>query len=158
MGIAEEIKQKEFKSEYAKAVVNVIYTSAWLGQEHAHLFKTYDLTKPQYNILRILRGQHPQPSTVNLLIDRMLDKSSNASRIVDRLEQKGLVERKQCAGDRRAVDVYISKQGLDLLEEIDVKMDAWEAAQDSMSEEESKLLNTLLDKMRNNTGAPPTSC
>ena len=96
MGIAEEIKQEKFSSQYSKAIINVIYTSSWLNQKHLDLFKKHGLTTPQFNILRILRGQHPNPSTVNLLIDRMLDKSSNASRIIDKLEQKGLVTRRQC--------------------------------------------------------------
>lgn len=148
MGIAEEIKQEKFKSEYSKAVVNIIYTNAWLHQQHLRLFKSYGLTTPQFNILRILRGQHPKPSTVNLLIDRMLDKSSNASRIVDKLEQKELVRRIQCSNDRRAVDVYISDKGLALLEEMDVVIGEWEAATQRLSESEAATLNELLDKLR----------
>lgn len=148
MGIAEDIKQDSFKSEYSKAIINTIFTSAWLHQEHLQLFKSHGLTTPQFNILRILRGQHPKPATVNLLIDRMLDKSSNASRIVDKLEQKGLVKRSQCSKDRRAVDVYISDEGLMLLEEMDVKMDEWEKSHNSLSEKEAATLNVLLDKIR----------
>ncbi len=148
MGISEEIKQEKFKSEHEKAVVNIIYTNAWLHQQHIRLFKSNGLTIPQFNILRILRGQHPKPATVNLLIDRMLDKSSNASRIVDKLEQKGLVKRSQCAKDRRAVDVYISKEGLDLLKQMDVKMEEWETSNNRLTEKEAAKLNSLLDKMR----------
>ncbi|WP_420578086.1 MarR family winged helix-turn-helix transcriptional regulator [Ekhidna sp.] len=148
MGIAEDIKQDSFKSEYSKAIINTIFTSAWLHQEHLQLFKSHGLTTPQFNILRILRGQHPKPATVNLLIDRMLDKSSNASRIVDKLEQKGLVKRSQCSKDRRAVDVYISDAGLKLLDEMDVKMDEWEKSHNSLSEKEAATLNVLLDKIR----------
>ncbi|MEM9895272.1 MAG: MarR family transcriptional regulator [Bacteroidota bacterium] len=148
MGIAEEIKQKDFKSEFSKAVVNVIYTNAWLAQKHWDLFKEYDLTRPQFNILRILRGQYPKPATVNLLIDRMLDKSSNASRIIDKLEQKNLVLRKQCPDDRRAVDVIISDQGLKLLAALDTDMKSWEDSVNKLSDEECRTLNTLLDKMR----------
>lgn len=148
MGISEEIKQEKFKSEHAKTVVNIIYTNAWLHQQHLQLFKSNGLTTPQFNILRILRGQHPKPATVNLLIDRMLDKSSNASRIVDKLEQKGLVKRKQCSEDRRAVDVLISEKGLALLKEMDVKMAEWEKSNARLTEEEAATLNTLLDKMR----------
>ncbi len=148
MGIAEEIKQKKFKTEYSKAVVNLIYTNSWLNQTHVELFKPFGLTTPQFNILRILRGQHPEPSTVNLLIDRMLDKSSNASRIVDKLEEKKLVIRKQCNNDRRAVDVFISKEGLNLLSKLDKEMESWEKQSRNLTEEESKILNTLLDKIR----------
>ena len=148
MGIAEEIKQEKFNSEFSKAVINIIYTNSWLHQKHLEVFKGYGLTTPQFNILRILRGQHPNPSTVNLLIDRMLDKSSNASRIVDRLEQKGLVTRKQCKNDRRAVDVYISDEGLALLSDLDAKLESFEKSLRKLSEEEAKILNGLLDKFR----------
>ena len=148
MGIAEEIKQTTFKSEYSKAIINIIYTNSWLHQKHLEVFKKYGLTTPQFNILRILRGQHPKPSTVNLLIDRMLDKSSNASRIVDRLEQKRLVVRKQCSNDRRAVDVFISDEGLRLLSELDGEMGRLEHENNNLTEEESSTLNFLLDKMR----------
>lgn len=148
MGIAEEIKQEKFSSEYSKAVINIIYTNSWLHQKHLELFKEYGLTTPQFNILRILRGQYPNPSTVNLLIDRMLDKSSNASRIVDRLEQKGFVTRKQCKNDRRAVDVFISEEGLKLLSILDGKLKAFEGQLKNLSEEEAQSLNTLLDKFR----------
>ncbi|WP_420319243.1 MarR family winged helix-turn-helix transcriptional regulator [Ekhidna sp.] len=148
MGIAEEIKQEKFKSEFSKVIVNIIYTNAWLQQQHLKLLKERGLTIPQFNILRILRGQHPKPATVNLLIDRMLDKSSNASRIVDKLEQKELVIRKQCSNDRRAVDVLISKRGLDLLKDLDAYLDEWESNNDKLSEKESEKLNELLDKLR----------
>lgn len=148
MGIVEDIKQETFKSEFAKAIINIIFSSAWLQQQHLQLFKSNGLTAPQFNVLRILRGQHPKPATVNLLIERMLDKSSNASRIVDKLEQKGLVKRSQCKNDRRAVDVYISEAGLELLKEMDVKMDEWENANNKLTEKEAATLNTLLDKLR----------
>ncbi|GAB4243817.1 MAG: MarR family transcriptional regulator [Ekhidna sp.] len=148
MGIAEDIKQEKFANEYSKAIVNIIYTNSWLNQKYLEVFKSMGLTTPQFNILRILRGQHPNPATVNLLIDRMLDKSSNASRIVDRLESKGLVIRKQCSNDRRAVDVLISDQGLDLLKQLDVEMERLENETRKLSEEECATLNTLLDKLR----------
>lgn len=148
MGIEQDIQQFAFKSEYNKAVINLIYTCSWLNQEYLNLLRPHGLTLPQFNILRILRGQHPQPCTVNLLIDRMLDKSSNASRIVDKLESKDLVVREQCKDDRRAVDVLISQKGLDLLKVLDEKMEERESQTKMLTEEESKILNQLLDKMR----------
>ncbi|WP_115869070.1 MarR family winged helix-turn-helix transcriptional regulator [Marinoscillum furvescens] len=148
MGISEDIKQPVFKSELNKAVINIIYTNSWLNQKQIAFFKPHGLTTAQYNILRILRGQFPNPATVNLLIERMLDKSSNASRIVDKLESKGLVARKQCANDRRAVDVLITQAGLDLLGQIDDELKKWEETIRNLSEEECAQLNMLLDKMR----------
>ncbi|MFY0686128.1 MAG: MarR family transcriptional regulator [Cyclobacteriaceae bacterium] len=146
--IEEEIKQTSFRNEYVRAVINLLYTSNKLQQSHAAILKPYGITTPQFNILRILKGQHPNPSTVNLLIERMLDKSSNASRIVDKLESKGLVERRQCKSDRRAVDVYISQEGLDLLEKIDLDVDHFQNEVRNLNEEESRQLNQLLDKIR----------
>ncbi len=146
--LEKDIKQKKFRTEYNKALVNLIFTSNYFHQLQLSFLRKYDLTVPQFNILRILRGQYPNASTVNLLIDRMLDKSSNASRIVDKLENKQLVIRKQCPSDRRAVDVFISKEGLDLLSKIDEEFIDWESAVCTLEENECAELNRLLDKMR----------
>lgn len=148
MKIEDEIKQSTFKSEYQKAYINLIYTSNFLQQAQAALFKPFGITLPQYNILRILRGQHPKPATVNLLIDRMLDKTSNASRIVDKLETKALVTRKQCPDDRRTVDVLITRKGLDLLEEMDKVEGGHFTGIVNLSESDAKELNRILDLIR----------
>jgi DNA-binding MarR family transcriptional regulator len=148
MALEDDIKQSKFKNEYQKAVVNVLYTSHWVEAHHLQIFKPFGITSAQYNVLRILRGQFPKASTINLIIDRMLDRMSNASRIVDKLESKGLVIRKQCSDDRRAVDVIISQQGLDLLAKIDPVMDEWEKKLDVLTPEEAQMLNAFLDKMR----------
>jgi len=148
MGISEDIKQSHFKSELSKALINIIYTNNWLVNRQVEVFKPYGLTTPQFNVLRILRGQHPKPATVNLLIERMLDKSSNASRIVDKLESKKLVARHQCPNDRRAVDVLITEEGLKMLEDIDQKLNDWESLLAHMTESECEELNNLLDKLR----------
>jgi len=101
---------------------------------------------PQFNLLRILRGQYPKPATINLLIERMLDKTSNASRLVDKLEAKNLVTRKQCPNDRRTVDVLITQAGLDLLSRMDEE-DIYQAI-NNLTEPEARQLNLLLDKIR----------
>ena len=148
MSLGEDIQQNKFTSEFTKALINVRYTECWLGQKYKGLLKPFGLTIPQYNILRILRGQYPNPVTVNLLIQRMIDKSSNASRIVDRLEEKGLVDRCQCKNDRRAVDVVISAKGLKTLETLDEETQELEKSIKSLTEEEAVQLNKLLDKIR----------
>ena len=148
MKIEEEIKQSAFKDVYQKAYINVVYTSNWLDQKQAALFKPYGLTLPQYNVMRILRGQYPKPATVNLLIDRMLDKTSNASRIVDKLEAKEVVTRKQCPTDRRTVDILITEKGLNLLQEMDSLGDGGQIGLKSLSQEEAEQLSGLLDKIR----------
>jgi len=114
----------------------------------AKLFVKYDITGNQYNILRILRGQHPNPATVNLLKDRMVDKMSDASRLVERLRVKGYVKRDLCLVDRRRVDVSITHKGLDMLAEIDKLNDQYDAFFQNLTLEESKAINELLDKMR----------
>jgi len=98
--------------------------------------------------LRILRGQYPKPASINLLIERMLDKMSNASRLVDKLHAKGLVERRQCASDKRQVDVIISKKGMRMLDQIDKVINSLEDQLGKLSKQEAKTLNDLLDKLR----------
>ena len=148
MRIEEEIKQPIFRDEHQKAHINLVYTSGWLQLRQATAFKPYGLTLPQFNILRILRGQHPLPATVALLIDRMLDKTSNASRIVDRLEEKQLVTRTVCPANRRAVDIRITRAGLDLLNHIEEEGVIQASSMNQLSKAEVQQLNELLDKIR----------
>ena len=148
MKIEDEIKQPVFKNEYQKAVINILYTASWLNLEQTQVFKKYGLTPPQYNVLRILRGQHPNPVTVNLIIERMLDKSSNASRIVEKLRIKKLVKRVICPEDRRAVNVLITQQGLDLLLEMDTLEKNFWGGINSLTSQEAIILSDLLDKIR----------
>jgi DNA-binding MarR family transcriptional regulator len=147
MELEEEIKQKKFRDEFHKASLNVVYSANWLQNRQAQFFRQFELTAPQFNILRILRGQYPKPATVNLLIERMLDKTSNASRIVDKLESKALVTRRQCEHDRRTVDVLITQKGLDLLRKIDEADFPFGVA--NLTETEARELNRLLNKIRN---------
>jgi DNA-binding MarR family transcriptional regulator len=147
MKLEEEIKQTNFRSEFHKAGLNVVYSANWLQNRQAAFFRDYDLTAPQFNILRILRGQYPKPATVNLLIERMLDKTSNASRIVDKLVLKELVTRRQCEHDRRTVDVLITHKGLALLQKMDEA--TFPFGVDNLTEAEARQLNGLLDKIRN---------
>lgn len=150
MQIEKEIKQSSFKSEYHKLSVNLMFTCGWLHQKNQAFLKPYGLTEQQYNILRILRGQHPHPARISLLIERMLDKMSNASRLVEKLRKKGLVERYICDHDRRAVDVIITQKGLNLLKLIDVNYSNWEKSFHGLSSNEAKMMNHLLDKLRGN--------
>jgi DNA-binding MarR family transcriptional regulator len=148
MRLEDEIKQKEFKNEYAKSVVNIIYTFNWVDSHTRDFLKKFDITTQQFNILRILRGQQPNPATINLLKERMLDKMCDASRMVERLKSKNLVERQVCEKDRRAVDIIITKKGLELLSKIDKEMPDQEKLMQNLSPAEIKQLNNLLDKLR----------
>ena len=149
MELEKEIKQnKKFKSEHHKMAVNIAYTANWLYSIHSCYLKKQGLTPEQFNILRILRGQYPQPATVNVLIDRMLNKMSNASRLVDKLVVKKLVDRRTCKEDRRAVDVLITKRGLEVLDELDKAEKDWLKPLGKLNAEEAKKMNQLLDKLR----------
>lgn len=148
MKLEDEILQKHFRNEYHKAAVNVIYSYNWLVDFQVNLFKPYGITMQQYNILRILRGQYPKPATIKLIKERMLDKMSDASRIVEKLRIKGLVDRNICSGDRRNVDVCITDKGLELLSQVDKHDNEVDAKLSTLSEDEVKQLNELLDKLR----------
>ena len=148
MKLEEEIKQKKFRNEYHKLAVNIFYTHGWLINNQAAFLKKHDLTSAQFNILRILRGQYPNPASINLLKERMLDKMSDASRLVERLKQKDLVDRKICPEDRRRVEVLITEKGMKLLGEIDKHDDEIDQAFKKLNLSEAKTVNKLLDKMR----------
>ncbi|MBU2913083.1 MULTISPECIES: MarR family winged helix-turn-helix transcriptional regulator [Reichenbachiella] len=148
MGLGADIKQEGFKSEFDKVVVNLMFTSNWLNQEEFYMFKPYGLTTQQYNTLRILRGQYPNAATINLIIERLLDRMSNASRIVDKLVGKGLVTREVNKKDKRAVDVKINDEGLKLLEEIDEKLYAFTARINTFTDDECRAINAFLDRFR----------
>jgi len=148
MKIEEEIKQAQFKSPLHRLIVNLMYTNNWLCDSQMRLLKPFGLTVPQYNVLRILRGQHPQPVRINDITERMMDKMSNASRLVDKLVLKKLVVRTECPSDRRAVDVLIAEKGLALLKKIDEVQDDWEIQFKAYEGERADELNALLNEFR----------
>jgi DNA-binding MarR family transcriptional regulator len=149
MGISEDLKQSKFTTPTSKAIVNIIYTGNWMMQQQHDLLKPFGLTAQQYNVLRILRGQQNNPMTVLGITERMMDKMSNASRLVDKLLEKKLVLRRECPHDRRAVDVIILPAGLALLAEIDQVQLAWEKNFASISSDKLEQINEVLDEIRN---------
>ena len=148
MKIEDEIKQQNFKSEYHKLVINLKYTANWLSALHNKVLKSYGLSSQQFNVLRILKGQYPKPCNLLLIRDRMLDKESNASRLIDKLEVSGLTERVQCPKDRRQVDITITKKGIDLLDEMNPVIEDLSDRFNTLTEDEAKVMNFLLDKLR----------
>lgn len=148
MKLEEEIKQLKFKTEYHKLMVNILFTGNWVYNFNKKFLKNYGLSPEQFNVLRILRGQRPKPSTINLLNERMLDKMSNVSRLVEKLRLKELVERTECCEDRRQVDIVITNKGMQLLSDIDKNISTLERRFEVLSPEEAETLNTLLDKLR----------
>ena len=149
MKLEDEIKQtRSFKSPYERTLVNIHFTGKWLEQVQSANLKKFDLTMQQYNILRILRGTHPEPATVKILRERMIDKMSDASRLVEKLRKKGFLSRKSCKEDRRNVDVSITQKGLDALASIDSLFIEAEKQFHTLSEAEAMQLGSLLDKLR----------
>lgn len=148
MRIEEAINQKKFVSEMIKLDVNISYTASWSNARKNKVLKQLDISWQQFNILRILRGMKPQAASVRLLTDRMIDKMSNTSRLVDKLEAKGLVERKACPTDRRRVDISITAAGLDLVNEASERIENLIDANMNLTEKEARQLNELLDKLR----------
>lgn len=147
-GLEESIQQKAFKDPYNKAVVNILYTNSYIETRQNKLFRPFEISPEQYNVLRILRGKHPEPITVSSIQDRMLNKMSNASRLVEKLKNKGLVYRQECATDRRQVDITITDKGLDLLQVLEEEINQFNKNVISLSKEEVDVLNELLDKLR----------
>lgn len=148
MKIEDEIVQAKFESPLQKAVVNIVYTSNWLNRNMAKVLKPFDLTIQQYNILRILRGQHPKAASITLLTERMIDKMSNASRLVEKLVAKSLAHRQVSEEDRRQVEVIITDKGLELLAILSLELETNPASTNMLSHQELELLSNLLDRLR----------
>ncbi|TAH41201.1 MAG: MarR family transcriptional regulator [Bacteroidetes bacterium] len=148
MKLEDEIVQRKFQTESHKLGVNIIYTFNWLNAFQTSLLRKYDLTPQQYNVLRILRGQHPGIANIKLIKERMLDKMSDASRIVEKLRGKNFLRREICPEDRRACNVTITDKGLSLLSEIDKEDVTFEKLFKHLKPEDVKKLNDLLDELR----------
>jgi DNA-binding MarR family transcriptional regulator len=148
MKIEEEIKQIRFRNPHQKAIINLIFTYNVLSSRMQDTLRSENITMQQFNILRILRGQYPNPATNNMVKERLLDKNSDVTRIIDRLIREGLVSRVNCVQDRRRVDITITDEGLNLLEKLDAKNDEMDALVHGLSESEAELVSDLLDKMR----------
>ena len=150
MGIEKDIQQTNFRNEFQKMGINIIYTANWLNEKMGQILATEDITQQQYNILRILRGSECPLSTLKIR-ERMLDKMSDTSRIVDRLIVKGLVEKTACIKDKRLVDITVSKKGLQLLEKLDSLNEHIDSILKGVSEKEAQAMNQILDKLRENS-------
>jgi DNA-binding MarR family transcriptional regulator len=149
MKIEEEIKQPKFKSGHQKAVINLLYTASWLQGRQQDFFKPFNITPQQFNILRILKGQYPKSISGTEIKARMLDKNSDVSRLLDRLVAKNLISKQICPNDKRATDVSITEQGLELLRDLDKFQSQIDEVM-SLTEEEALQLSNLLDKSRGN--------
>lgn len=148
MSLERDIKQEKFENEHHKAAVNILFTAGWLHNVNAARLKQYDITPEQFNVLRILRGSHPKAMMLAEVTCRMIDKSSNATRLVEKLRMKGLVKREICENNRRQVDIIITEKGLTLLSKIDKGSEEWLAILKNINKPEAQELNRILDKLR----------
>ena len=147
MGIEKDIQQTNFRNEFQKMGINIIYTANWLNEKLARLLANEEITLQQYNILRILRGSTIPLSTLKIR-ERMLDKMSDTSRIVDRLIAKGLVEKSACQKDKRLVDITLSIKGIQLIEKLDGLNEAIDNMLKGIDEKEAQQMNKILDQLR----------
>lgn len=148
MRIEDEIKQDSFRNPVQKAMINLFFTNNWVLTKLRALLGPYKITMQQYNVLRILRGQYPNYVSTSNIRERLIDKMSDTSRIVDRLAQKGWVEKFACQSDKRLVDIRISDKGLNLLKKIDSVETSFDEILGTLSTEDADSLNILLDKIR----------
>jgi len=148
MKIEDEIKQSKFKDPFQKVAINLLFTAKWLEANNNDFFKAFAVTGQQFNILRILRGQHPNSISAAAIKERMLDKNSDVSRLLDRLIDKKFITKTQCPSDKRAADVKITDSGLKLLSKIDQHMEKTDSKLFNLTTKEASQLSDLLDKCR----------
>ena len=149
MGIDKDIHQNKFLNEHQRATVNILFTYGWMMERIKEFLKPVDITPQQFNILRILRGSHPQPLSTLQIRERMLDKMSDTSRIVDRLILKGWANKAASRKDRRLVDIVISPKGIKLLEKLDARQEELDGILGNISVKDAATLSKILDKIRN---------
>ena len=150
MGIEKDIHQNTFRNARQKAMINLLFTYGWAIEKIKSFVSKEDITHQQYNILRILRGAHPKPLSTLQIRERMLDKASDTSRIVDRLVLKELVEKRTCSADKRLVDVTITEKGQALLARLDEAAEEMDGVMKNLSETDAEQLSSLLDRLRFN--------
>lgn len=154
MKLEDYIQSKKFQSEWHKATVNVLFTNKVLVKELENRASRAHITLQQFNVLRILRGQFPNPASNLLVKQRMISSTPDISRLIDRLVSKNLVSRKQSSKDKRAVSLLITEEGLQLLEELETDMTLHDILTDNLTEDEARTLNHLLDKMKGDKWIP----
>ncbi len=149
MKIEDEIKSTVELDIAKKVLLNVMYTQNFVNDKFNEILKPYDLSGEQYNVLRILKGQKGCPTNMCSIQDRMVAKSSNTTRLIDKLLLKELVTRNVCPNNRRKIEIIITKKGLTLLEELHPKViEHEELFASNLEAEELTILNNLLEKYR----------
>ena len=150
MRIEDELKTKGFHNEHAKSMINVLFTASWLHARISCNLKRFNLSHEQYNVLRILQGQHPKPVAQKDILHRMIDRSSNLTRILSKLKDKALVRIDRSTTDRREYEIVLTAQAIPLLAEIAADLERQSEGFNGLTVSEAFHLNALLDKMREN--------
>ncbi|MEW7280314.1 MarR family transcriptional regulator [Aquimarina sp. 2201CG1-2-11] len=136
-------------NKYYNAIFEIIRTGHWITDSVSKQLKEYDIYEPQFNVLRILRGAKGKPVSVNTILESMVQRSSNVTRIVDKLAAKGLVERTLCSEDRRKMDIVITDEGLALLLKLDKKVeDFHKPMHNNLDQKELEKLAQLIKKLK----------
>ena len=149
MSLEQSISQSKFDSEQEKLMINVIYSANLLNLITSRLFKPYELSPQQYNVLRILSGEEGESIALMDIEHRMLDKSSNVSRLVDKLISKDLINRSISSKDRRRIEIVITSRGVSVLKEIDVILSEMNSKIKAIiSDDNAKQTNRILDQLR----------
>ena len=146
--LEQAIKSTKFKNETHKATLNILYTAWWLKTKMSKELKEFGLTHEQYNVLRILKGKHPEQMCVKDIGCRMIEKSSNVPRIIDRLEVKKLAKRSTSVVDKRETVITLTQSGITILSATNEMVNQVMDAVLEISENDAKELNQLLEKMR----------
>ncbi|MBE2288930.1 MAG: MarR family transcriptional regulator [Chitinophagaceae bacterium] len=150
MRLEDAIKSNKFRDEKHKASLNVLYTAYWLKSNFTQVFKACGLTMEQHNVLRILKGMHPEPMCVKEIGARILEKNSNVPRIIDRLVAKKLVKRAQSKQDKRETMISLTEKGIEVIDHARKEIDTYANSLINMNEDDARSLNELLEKMRSN--------
>lgn len=149
MEIEKEIKQSKFENLLQKAIINLFFTSNFIRDRILCILKDYDIQQQHYNVLRIINGQYPNPVSPGYIKEVMIDKGVDLTRLLDKLEKKGLIKRQLCLKNRRKIDINLTKEGIDLLNELKPKFNnLYDEISKKINDEEAELLSNLLDKLR----------
>jgi DNA-binding MarR family transcriptional regulator len=149
MKIEKAIKQSKFDSPLQKAVINIFYTANWLRDLQSEVFKKHGILPQHYNVLRIIKGKHPESVAPGDIKEVMLDKGNDVTRLVDKLVKMGLVKRSLCEANRRKIDINLTEKGLTFLKDLNDPMKRqFNAIKKQLSEKDAEQLSNLLDKLR----------
>ena len=149
MNFEDQIQQKEFRNSFLKAVLNLKYTASLYNSKEAVVFKKYGILAQHFNVLRIVKGAHPESVSPGKILEVMLDTGRDLTRLVDKLVKLGLLERSTCPSNRRRVDINITDEGIELTEKVSRDIDTFLDSIETLTNEESEQLSNLLDKLRN---------